>query len=89
MSVLFLPQMHCLHLFHTVLHHGAAARYQETSKSFWYSYMCKLPFLLILKSTNITTSPKTEEKGEEEGSAFVHSCVIPSLHGTVQKVQLL
>lgn len=88
-STLFLPWMHCLHWFHTVLYHGTATRYQEASKSFWYSYMCKLPFLSILQSINITTLPKTEEIGDRVGSAFVHRCVIPSLYGIVQKVQLL
>lgn len=89
MSILFLPWMHRLNCFHAVLYHGAAARYQEELKYFWYSYMCKLPFLLILQSINITTLPKTEEKGEGEGSAFVHRCVTPSLHGVVPKVQPL
>lgn len=49
---------------------GDAARYQEASKSFLYSSMCKLPFLLILQSVNILTLHKRKrEKGETSACA--------------------
>lgn len=67
---------------------GDAARYQEASKSFLYSSMCKLPFLLILQSVNIPTLPKTKEKRKRERPALVHRCVTPFLYSMVQKVPL-